>query len=116
MPPVAIMGNPAAPAATSATAVGIPHSRNVSPRRAPPSSPLSAARIPSTAANVVPPRPPTSRAPTPAPARSRALCRERPAPVSLAITGTATSPASARRASSVPRARRSPSGCTVSCR
>ena len=43
-----------------------------------------------------PPAPPTSSACTPAPASSRALRRDRPAPVSLAITGTATSPASAR--------------------
>src|SRR5262249_58928358 len=83
-PPVAMMGSPAADAATTDTAVGIPQSRNTSPMRAPRQSPAAAALIASTAEKLVPPSPPTSIAAKPSAPNSFATRLEMPAPVSLA--------------------------------
>ena len=109
-PPWRSWATPPAALRRPETAVGIPHSRKVSPRRAPPRPPLAPPAAPPRAAKVVAPHPAHVQRLHPAPASSRALRREGPAPVSLAITGSGQPPRQRREGLQRPHARRSPSG------
>jgi hypothetical protein len=116
MPPVAITGKPVGWTPTTVTGVGMPQSRNTWPKRWLAAAPWASARKPSTAAKLVPPTPPTSRAATPNSFSRSAVASDRPAPVSLAISGTHTCSTTRWIAAAQPRACRSPSGCTLSCK
>ena len=76
---------------------------------------LSLARYVSTAAQLVPPAPAMSIAPTPAFSRAIASSALIPAPVSLAITGTLSVLHISSMALICPLALTSPSGCIASC-
>ena len=89
MPPLAITDTPRPRSPATAAAVGMPQSANSSPRAR--SSP--SARRASTLTQDVPPAPETSIVRTPTSrSRWRDGSREMPQPVSLATTGTGSSP------------------------